>query len=58
MPRSLREAQAYDLRYSAQVSAYMLVITERYPYSGPAVAVPEPPPAAPEPPPAEAPAPV
>jgi Domain of unknown function (DUF4389) len=58
MPRSLREAQAYDLRYSAQVSSYLLLITERYPYSGPAVAAPEPPPAAPEPPPAEAPAPV
>lgn len=57
MPRSLREAQAYDLRYSAQVAAYGLLITDRYPYSGPAVAAPEPPPAAPEPPPAEAPAP-
>jgi hypothetical protein len=57
MPRSLREAQAYDLRYSAQVSSYLLLITERYPYSGPAVGAPEPPPAA-EPPPAEAPAPV
>jgi Domain of unknown function (DUF4389) len=60
MPRSLREAQAYDLRYSAQVSSYLLLVTERYPYSGPAVKAPEPPAAAPppEPPPAEAPAPV
>jgi hypothetical protein len=61
MPRSLREAQAYALRYSAQSSAYLLLITDRYPYSGPALGSPEPesapePPA--EPPPAEAPAPV
>jgi Domain of unknown function (DUF4389) len=35
MPRSLREAQTYALRYSVQVSAYFLLLTERYPYSGP-----------------------
>jgi hypothetical protein len=35
MPRSLREAQAYALRYSTQVSAYLLILTERYPHSGP-----------------------
>jgi hypothetical protein len=35
MPRSLREAQAYALRYSTQVSAYVLILTARYPYSGP-----------------------
>jgi Domain of unknown function (DUF4389) len=35
MPHSLREAQAYALRYSAQLSAYLLLITDRYPYSGP-----------------------
>jgi hypothetical protein len=35
MPRSLREAQAYALRYSTQVSAYLLLLTGRYPYSGP-----------------------
>jgi hypothetical protein len=34
MPRSLREAQAYALRYSTQVSAYLLILTGRYPYSG------------------------
>jgi hypothetical protein len=34
MPHSLREAQAYALRYSAQVSAYALLVTDRYPYSG------------------------
>jgi Domain of unknown function (DUF4389) len=54
MPRSLREAQAYALRYSAQVSAYLLLVTERYPYSGPALGAPEPP--SPEPPPDETPA--
>jgi hypothetical protein len=63
MPRSLREAQAYSLRYSAQVSSYLLLVTGRYPYSGPALGSPEPEPEpAPEPPteppPAEAPAPV
>ena len=59
MPRSLREAQAYALRYSAQVSAYMLLATDRYPYSGPALGSPEPEPAPEpprEPPPAETPA--
>jgi uncharacterized protein DUF4389 len=35
MPQSLREAQAYALRYSTQVSAYLLILTGRYPYSGP-----------------------
>jgi hypothetical protein len=35
MPRSLREAQTYALRYSLQVSAYFLLLTDRYPYSGP-----------------------
>jgi Domain of unknown function (DUF4389) len=67
MPRSLREAQAYSLRYSAQVSSYLLLVTGRYPYSGPALGSPEPEPepgpdAEPEPPiqppPAGAPAPV
>jgi TRAP-type mannitol/chloroaromatic compound transport system permease small subunit len=57
MPRSLREAQAYALRYSAQVSAYLLLVTGRYPYSGPALGPSEPEPEPePEPPPAEAPA--
>lgn len=54
MPRSLREAQAYALRYSTQVSAYALLVSDRYPYSGPALGAPEPP--SPEPPPDEAPA--
>lgn len=34
MPHSLREAQAYALRYSAQASAYALLVTDRYPYAG------------------------
>lgn len=55
MPHSLREAQAYALRYSTQVSAYLLLVTERYPYSGTALASREVV-AEPEPPPAEAPA--
>jgi Domain of unknown function (DUF4389) len=38
MPRSLRDAQAYGLRYSAQVSSYLLLVTDRYPYSGPVLA--------------------
>ena len=35
MPRSLRHAQAYAIRYAAQSSAYLFLITERYPFSGP-----------------------
>ena len=35
MPHSFREAQAYALRYSAQLSAYFYLVTDRYPYSGP-----------------------
>jgi hypothetical protein len=60
MPHSLREAQAYSLRYSAQVLSYLLLVTDRYPYSGTALGSAEPemkpasePPS--EPPPAETP---
>ena len=35
MPRGLRNLLAYGLRYSGQTYAYALLITERYPYSGP-----------------------
>jgi hypothetical protein len=42
MPRSFREAQAYAFRYGAQAGAYLLLITERYPYSGPSLGQPEP----------------
>jgi Domain of unknown function (DUF4389) len=54
MPRSFREAQAYTFRYGAQVSAYVLILTDRYPYSGPSLGEPEPefePVPEPEPPP-------
>lgn len=40
MPHSFREAQAYALRYSAQAEAYLLLVTDRYPYSGPALGSP------------------
>ena len=37
MPLSLRNAGAFALRYSAQVNAYgFYLLTDRYPYSGPA----------------------
>jgi hypothetical protein len=35
MPRGLRNLGAYALRYSAQVDAYALLLTDRYPYAGP-----------------------
>jgi Domain of unknown function (DUF4389) len=44
MPRSLRDVQAYVLRYGLQVSAYFWLLTDRYPFSGPALAQPGPPP--------------
>jgi uncharacterized protein DUF4389 len=43
MPRSLRDAQVYVLRYGLQVTAYFWLLTDRYPFSGPALAEPEPP---------------
>lgn len=36
MPEGLRDAGAYALRYTAQVSGYLLLLTDIYPYSGPA----------------------
>ncbi len=35
MPQGLRNAGAHALGYSAQLAAYLLVLTDRYPYSGP-----------------------
>jgi hypothetical protein len=35
MPRGLRNLMAYSIRYNAQVNAYWLLLTDRYPYSGP-----------------------
>ncbi len=40
MPHSFREAQAYAIRYSAQGEAYLLLVTDRYPFSGPALGSP------------------
>jgi Domain of unknown function (DUF4389) len=42
MPRSFREAQAYAFRYGVQVSAYLALLTDRYPFSGPALGELEP----------------
>jgi hypothetical protein len=36
MPQGLRNLVAYGTRYSAQAYAYLLFVTPRYPYSGPA----------------------
>lgn len=35
MPRSLRNAGWYAVRYSAQFGAYAWLLTDRYPFSGP-----------------------
>jgi hypothetical protein len=35
MPVGLRNAGAYTLRYTAQTSAYLLMVSPAYPYSGP-----------------------
>jgi hypothetical protein len=35
MPQGLRNLGAYALRYSSQWDAYIYVLTDRYPYSGP-----------------------
>jgi hypothetical protein len=39
MPRGLRDAAAYALAYSAQLDAYLLVLTDRYPDSDPVAAL-------------------
>jgi hypothetical protein len=36
MPRNLRQAQVFALRYNAQLYAYLLLLTDRYPYASPA----------------------
>jgi hypothetical protein len=35
MPKGLRDAAAYSIGYSAQVTAYVLLVTDRYPNSDP-----------------------
>jgi hypothetical protein len=37
MPQGMRDLAAYAIGYSAQVSGYMLLLTDRYPNSNPAV---------------------
>jgi len=39
MPRGLRDAGAYALSYSAQLTAYLFVLTDRYPNSDPLAAL-------------------
>ncbi len=36
VPRGLRNLAAYSLRYQAQLGGYLYLLTDRYPYSGPA----------------------
>lgn len=40
MPRGLRDAGVYALSYSIQLSAYLLLLTDRYPSSDPPATVP------------------
>ncbi len=40
MPEGLRNLGAAAVRYSAQVSAYLVLVTDRYPYSAPALSGP------------------
>ena len=37
MPLGLRNAGALAIRYAAQTNGYLLVLTDRYPYSGPSL---------------------
>jgi hypothetical protein len=41
MPRGLRDTSAYSLLYGAQLWAYLLMLTDRYPNSDPLAALPE-----------------
>ena len=40
LPRGLRDAAAYALSYSAQLDAYLFLLTDRYPSSDPQTALP------------------
>jgi hypothetical protein len=42
MPEGLRNLGAACLRYSAQTTAYALLLTNRYPYGAPALREPAP----------------
>ena len=37
MPLGLRNVTAWYLRYQAEATGYLLLLTDRYPYSGPPV---------------------
>lgn len=41
MPTGFRNVGAWSLRYSAQANAYLYLLTDRYPYSGPEAGEPE-----------------
>ncbi len=47
MPEGLRNLGASCLRYSGQMTAYALLVTDRYPYSAPVLRAPAPEPAVP-----------
>ncbi len=52
MPGGLQRMGAFSVRYSAQLNAYLLLLTDRYPYSGPWLSMgetPGPGPVVPEP---------
>jgi len=38
MPAGLRDLNAFCVRYAAQVNAYLMILTDGYPYSGPTLA--------------------
>jgi len=40
VPRGMRDLQCYCIGYSAQLAAYLFLVTDRYPYSGPNFFVP------------------
>ena len=40
MPVGLRNLGVFALRYQAQLGAYLLLLTDRYPYSGPSLELP------------------
>jgi hypothetical protein len=42
MPRGLRNVVAWSVRYSAEASGYLFLLTDRYPFSGPPVEAPAP----------------
>jgi hypothetical protein len=48
MPVGLRNLLAYTLRYQGQTYSYALLVTPRYPYSGPGPLAEVAPPAPPE----------